>query len=120
MIGLFCKTSPFYLAKLLLTPMKHMVVPPPMSAHAVELPSPASCVSFSPPPCCGDVAVLLSNGRIAIFKSLAENGVKDEFKPPGKPPKLIGTYRYSELEMLVNSKSLELCSHLMPKHGARV
>lgn len=78
--------------------MKHMVVPPPMSAFAVELPSPASCVCFSPPPCCGDIAVLLSNGRIAIFQSVAENGVKEEFKPPGKPPKLIGNYRYNKLE----------------------
>ena len=80
-------------AKLLLTPMRHMVVPPPMSAHAVELPSPASCVSFAPPPNCSDMAVLLSNGSVAVFKSLAENGVKEEFKPPGKPPKLVGTYR---------------------------
>ncbi|XP_020621181.1 elongator complex protein 1-like isoform X1 [Orbicella faveolata] len=79
-------------AKLLLTPMKHMVVPPPMSAYAVELPSPASCVSFSPAPCCGDIAVLLSSGRIALFKLLAENGIKEEFKPPGKPPKLVGIY----------------------------
>ncbi|KAJ7339625.1 hypothetical protein OS493_006030 [Desmophyllum pertusum] len=79
-------------AKLLLTPMKHMVVPPPMSAHAVELPSPASCVSFAPQPTCSDMAVLLSNGNVAIFKSLTENGVKEEFKPPGKPPKHIGTY----------------------------
>lgn len=86
--------------------MKHMVVPPPMSAHAVALPSPASCVSISPPPRCGDIAVLLSNGGIAIFKSLAENGIKKEFKPPGKAPKLIGTYRYSKLEMLVNSRNL--------------
>ncbi|XP_078368242.1 elongator complex protein 1-like isoform X2 [Oculina patagonica] len=79
-------------AKLLLTPMKHMVVPPPMSAHAVELPSPASCVSFAPPPNCSDMVVLLSNGSVAIFQSLTENGVKEEFKPPGKPPKLVGTY----------------------------
>ena len=78
--------------------MKHMVVPPPMSAHALELPSPASCVSFSPPTSCGDIAVLLSNGRIAMFKSVAENGIKEEFKPPGKPPKLIGNYRYIELQ----------------------
>jgi len=70
-----------------------MVVPPPMSAHAIELPSPASCVSFSPPPHCGGMAVLLSSGRIAMFKSLVENGVKEEFKPPGKPPKLVGIYR---------------------------
>ena len=80
-------------AKLLLTPMRHMVVPPPMSAHAVELPSPASCVSFAPPPNCSDMAVLLSNGSVAVFKSLAENGVKGEYKPPGNPPKLVVTYR---------------------------
>ena len=89
-----------------------MVVPPPMSAHAIELPSPATCVSFSPPPCCGDIAVLLSSGKIAMFKTLAENGIKDEFKPPGKPPQLVGIYRYSKLEILVNSKNHRLCLHI--------
>lgn len=74
--------------------MKHMVVPPPMSAHAVELPSPASIISFSPPPMCNDMVVLLSDGSVAIYKSLAVNGVKEEFKPPGKAPTLVGTYRY--------------------------
>ena len=71
-----------------------MVVPPPMSAHTVELPSPASIVSFGPVPWCNDIAVLLSNGRLAIYKSHTENGLKLEFKPPGKPPALSGTYRY--------------------------
>jgi len=94
-----------------------MVVPPPMSAYAVELPSPASCVSFSPAPCCGDIAVLLSSGRIALFKLLAENGIKEEFKPPGKPPKLVGIYRYSELEILANSKNHRLCLHILPERG---
>ena len=84
---------PLFAAKLLLTPMKHMVVPPPMSAHAIELPSPASIVSFGPSHLCNDMAVLLSNGCVAIYKSLMENGVKEEFKPPGKVPTHVATYR---------------------------
>ncbi|XP_073242058.1 elongator complex protein 1-like [Porites lutea] len=79
-------------AKLLLTPMKHMVVPPPMSAITIDLPSPASIVSFGPSPMCNDMAVLLSNGSVAIYKPLVENGVKEKFKPPGKAPTLVATY----------------------------
>ena len=81
-------------ARLLLTPMKHMVVPPPMSALTIDLPSPASIVSFGPSPMCNDMAVLLSNGSVAIYRSLVENGVKEKFKPPGKAPTLVATYRY--------------------------
>ena len=84
---------PLFAAKLLLTPMKHMVVPPPMSAHTIELPSPASIVSFGPSHLCNDMAVLLSNGCVAIYKSLMENGIKEEFKPPGKVPTHVATYR---------------------------
>ena len=40
------------------------------------------------------MAVLLSNGSVAIYKSLVENGVKEKFKPPGKAPTLVETYRY--------------------------
>lgn len=86
--------SLLFAAKLLLTPMKRMVVPPPMSALTIDLPSPASIVSFGPAPMCNDVAVLLSNGSVAIYKSLVENGVKEKFKPPGKAPTLVATYRY--------------------------
>ncbi|XP_067016133.1 elongator complex protein 1-like [Acropora muricata] len=81
-------------AKVLLTPMKHMVVPPPMSSHSVELPSPALIVSFGPPPSCSDMAVLMSNGSVALFKLPVENGIKEEFKTPGKAPTLVGTYSF--------------------------
>ena len=82
-----------FLAKVLLTPMRHMVVPPPMSSHSVELPSPALIVSFGPPPSCSDMAVLMSNGSVALFKLPVENGIKEEFKTPGKAPTHVGTYR---------------------------
>ena len=84
-----------------------MVVPPPMSAHAVELKSPASCVSFAPPPSSCDMAVLLSNGSVAIFKSMPENGVQEEFEPPGTAPKLIGTYRYVNDACTFSKNSLD-------------
>ena len=73
--------------------MRHMVVPPPMSAYALDLPSPASTISFAPPTHCSDMAVMMSNGKMAVFKLLAENGVKEVFRAPGKAPKLVGIYR---------------------------
>ena len=95
-------------AKLLLTPMKHMVVPPPMSALTIDLPSPASIVSFGPPPMCNDMAVLLSNGSVAIYKSPVENGVKEKFKPPGKAPTLVAAYRYYSRECAIETSVLKV------------
>ena len=97
-----------FAAKLLLTPMKHMVVPPPMSALTIDLPSPASIVSFGPAPMYNDMAVLLSNSSVVIYKSLVEYGVKEKFKPPGKAPTLVATYRYHSHVCAVKTSVLKV------------
>lgn len=54
-------------SSILLTPFRHSVVPPPMSAHKLTLPSPVNAVSFAPPPLSNNFLCLLSNGQLAIF-----------------------------------------------------
>ena len=54
-------------SKLLLTPFRHTVVPPPMAAHTVQLPSPVNQVAFGPPPRCDDFLVLLASGQVGVF-----------------------------------------------------
>ena len=83
------------LGNLLLTPMRFMVVPPPMASHTISLPSAVCQVAFAPPPQCSDIAVVLSDGRIAVLEDSNASDTKNGFKPPGEPAKLAVTYRYS-------------------------
>ena len=53
--------------KLLLTPFRHTVVPPPMAAHTVHLPSVVNQVAFAPPPRCNDFLVVLASGQVGVF-----------------------------------------------------
>ena len=71
-----------------------MVVPPPMAAHELSLPSPALLVSFAPSPRCNDFIVLLSDGRVAVFKyeTVGDGDQLTVLKPTGAP-KLVGTTR---------------------------
>ena len=57
---------------------------------------------------CNDMAVLLSNGSVAIYKSPVENGVKEKFKPPGKAPTLVAAYRYYNLECAIETSVLKV------------
>ncbi len=54
-------------ANLLLTPLRHLVVPPPMAAHTLPLPGPALQVTFAPSPNCNDFLVLLASGEVAVY-----------------------------------------------------
>lgn len=54
--------------KVLITPMKRMVVPPPMSAYELQLPCAVNQVMFAPPPFTNDLAVVLVDGRIAVYR----------------------------------------------------
>ena len=65
-----------------MTPMKHMIVPPPMSAYQLELPAPANHVIFSPHT--DDLAVVLMDNRIALYKF---NGKLLIFNPLPHSPK---------------------------------
>ena len=87
--------------KLLLTPFRHSVVPPPMSSHTVQLSLPISQVTFSPPPRCNDFLVLLASGEVAIFSYdvIALEGGDERKDSQGfrellQPPKLVGTTVY--------------------------
>ena len=53
--------------KLLLTPFRHMIVPPPMAAHTIHLPSAVNLVAFAPPPNCNDFLVVLASGQVGVF-----------------------------------------------------
>ncbi|XP_065836923.1 elongator complex protein 1-like isoform X2 [Oscarella lobularis] len=51
-------------AQLLLTPFKYRVVPPPIAAQTVKLPTPINQITFGPS---GSVLALLSDGRLALL-----------------------------------------------------
>lgn len=48
--------------------MRHMVVPPPMSAYQLQLPAAVNQVMFAPPPFSNNVATLLVDNRLAVFE----------------------------------------------------
>ncbi|KAI9015161.1 IKI3 family-domain-containing protein [Gaertneriomyces semiglobifer] len=54
---------------LLLTPFKHMNIPPPMSSLKLQAPSPISHVAFGPGSTGDDLALLLCDGTIQLYKS---------------------------------------------------
>jgi hypothetical protein len=45
-----------------------MVVPPPMSAYELQVPGSVNQVVFSPPLLSNNIAVILVDNRVAIFK----------------------------------------------------
>ena len=64
-------------SSVLITPFRHSVVPPPMSAYKLTLPSPVNSVSFAPPPLSNNFLCLLSSGQLALFghKEREDDGV---------------------------------------------
>ncbi|CAL1531752.1 unnamed protein product [Lymnaea stagnalis] len=63
--------------QLLVTPVRQMVIPPPMAAFTIALSSPARSVTFGPGTDSCGVAVLLSAGQIAVFRYKATVDEKD-------------------------------------------
>ncbi|KAK3610232.1 hypothetical protein CHS0354_022286 [Potamilus streckersoni] len=55
-------------SKVLLSPMRNMIVPPPMAAFTLQLPAAVNEVCFAPPPQSNDLAVVLVDGRIAVYR----------------------------------------------------
>lgn len=84
-------------ARLLLTPFRYTVVPPPMCAHEVLLPSPVLQVTFAPPPRCNDFVALLASGQLAVFsgpKVKEVQGDSPSGRGPCAAPQLLGIARY--------------------------
>ena len=88
--------------QLLLTPFRHTVVPPPMAAHTVTLPSAINQVAFGPPPRCNDFMALLATGQVAMFSyDVVVEGDETErrdsqgFREMLQPPDLVGLSRYT-------------------------
>ncbi len=78
-------------ARLLLTPLRYSVVPPPMAAHTLPLPSPALQVTFAPPPNCNDFIVLLASGEVAVYCYREGEGQDQRgITLARQPPKLVG------------------------------
>ncbi|WAR00251.1 ELP1-like protein [Mya arenaria] len=102
-------------ASVLMTPMRDMIVPPPMCAYKLELPAPVNQVVFAPPPHSNDLAVVLIDNRIVIYRfegKPAGEGVKVEaaggngFKHCCQFPTLQGIYSITGLE---ETSSYPLC-----------
>ena len=93
-------------ATILVTPFRHVVVPPPMAAHTLKLSAPVNQLVFSPPPKCNDIVALLATGQLALFSyersalngvtsdATSEEGLKKKdtqgFRQITRAPELIG------------------------------
>eukprot|EP00058_Branchiostoma_floridae_P012345 XP_002597833.1 hypothetical protein BRAFLDRAFT_286073 [Branchiostoma floridae] len=53
--------------KVLMTPFRQVVIPPPMSAYSLQLPTPVSQVLFSPSPGVNDLAAVLTDGTVVFY-----------------------------------------------------
>ncbi|XP_078577191.1 elongator complex protein 1-like isoform X2 [Branchiostoma floridae x Branchiostoma japonicum] len=53
--------------KVLLTPFRQVVIPPPMSAYSLQLQTPVSQVLFSPSPGVNDLAAVLTDGTVVFY-----------------------------------------------------
>ncbi|GFR86599.1 elongator complex protein 1 [Elysia marginata] len=84
-------------SNILVTPMRLMLVPPPMAASTLVCPSPVNRVAFGPCPGSNDMIAYLSTGKMALFYSNDEgctsevsSDPQDEFKHIWKEPVLKG------------------------------
>ncbi|XP_059175274.1 putative elongator complex protein 1 [Physella acuta] len=97
-------------ARLLLTPLRQMVVPPPMAAYVIDLPHPASRVTFEPNDSGDGLAVLMNNGQIAIYSHTGKAdqtgsvnysaAAGDGFSPQCGLPQLDGIYCITSADTL--------------------
>ncbi|XP_041464243.1 putative elongator complex protein 1 [Lytechinus variegatus] len=108
---------------ILVTPFKKMIVPPPISAYTLMMPTFVNQVVFAPPPHSNNMAVVLQDGRIAFYthKTDGEEDKDDAsvklvaaggngFKSMVSPPKLRGMARI--IDESGNPVSLDLPFHL--------
>jgi len=48
--------------------MRYMVVPPPMCAYQLQLPSAVNQLMFAPPPYSNNMAVVLDDRKVAFYR----------------------------------------------------
>lgn len=70
---------------ILLTSFRHNVVPPPMAAYTLTLPTPVISVSFAPPPLQDSFIALLADSQVALYrpKQREERQLKESLKLVG-------------------------------------
>lgn len=86
-------------SKVLYTPFRYAIIPPPVSASELLLPAQVSELAFSPLPNCNDFLAVLSDFRIAVFAVLCHSGGAGEVPGGVVPlpvPELVGIARYVE------------------------
>lgn len=84
-------------SKVLYTPFRYAVIPPPVAASELQLPAQVSELVFSPLPNCNDFLAVLSDFRIAVFSVLCHaEGTGEESRGvvPRPVPELVGIARY--------------------------
>ncbi|RUS86297.1 hypothetical protein EGW08_005941 [Elysia chlorotica] len=103
-------------ANILVTPMREMLVPPPMAAATLVCPSPVNGVAFGPCPGSNDVLAYLSSGKFALFTSNDEKSSEtiskpgDDFKCIWKKPVLKGIF---DIKLVgVGTSASDLCHML--------
>ncbi|XP_078667379.1 elongator complex protein 1-like isoform X2 [Branchiostoma floridae x Branchiostoma belcheri] len=66
--------------KVLLTPFRQLVIPPPMSAYSLQLSTAVNQVLFSPAPGVNDLAAVLTDGTV-VFYTLNSQQPEEELPP---------------------------------------
>lgn len=78
-------------SRVLYTPFRHSVIPPPMSGTQLQMPAQVSELAFSPLPNCNDFLAVLSDFRVAMFSVAKTAASADSGGVVPRPePKLVG------------------------------
>ena len=101
-----------FVAKLLLTSLRHQVVPPPMAAHTINMSCCVNQIAFSPPPCCDDILVLTSDNILTLLRQTgSHSGTEQErlngFQAAMFPPCVVAS------ATLIGSFVTDLLSHMV-------
>ncbi|TPX36697.1 hypothetical protein SmJEL517_g01227 [Synchytrium microbalum] len=97
---------------LLITPFRHLNIPPPMSAFTVSLPVAAVNIAFGAGHCGDDFVVLMSDGSVGVFESCSV--VK-----PVKEPRRTGTFRLPNTTEIAYRQIAWIASNLIIVLGTR-
>ena len=82
-------------AKLLHTPFRHVVVPPPMSAHELAFSTNIILITYAPPSLINQLLVVLANGMIAFVRpgDVVGKNEKEGFRKVTRAPQMVSQVR---------------------------